>query len=44
MAADEQRRLIMHRRISLSAGIVSIGRMPGRVYEKFEVGLLKNKL
>jgi len=29
----------MHRRIGVSAGIVSIGRMPGRVVEKFEVGL-----
>ena len=29
----------MHRRIGLSAGIVSIGRMPGRVVKKFEVGL-----
>jgi len=31
----------MHRRIGISAGIVSIGRMPGRVVEKFEVGLSK---
>jgi len=29
----------MHRRIGLSAGTASIGRMPGRVVEKFEVGL-----
>jgi len=29
----------MQRRIGLSAGIVSIGRMPARVVEKFEVGL-----
>jgi len=29
----------MHRWIGLSAGIVSIGRMPGCVGEKFEVGL-----
>ena len=32
-------RLIMHRRIGLSAGIVSIGRMPGCIVEKFEVWL-----
>ena len=31
----------MHWRIGLSAGIVSIGRMPGCVVEKFEVGLYK---
>jgi len=31
----------MHRRIGLSASIVSIGRTLGRVVEKFEVGLLK---
>jgi len=31
----------MHWRIGLSAGIVSIGRMPGRVVDKFEVGLYK---
>ena len=29
----------MHRPVGVSAGIVSIGRMPGRVVEKFEVGL-----
>jgi len=32
-------RLIMHRPIGVSAGIVSIGQMPERVVEKFEVGL-----
>jgi len=39
--ADRCGRLIMHRRIGLSASIVSIGRTLGRVVEKFEVGLLK---
>jgi len=29
----------MHRPIGVSVGIVSIGQMPGRVVEKFEVGL-----
>ena len=33
--------LIMRQRIGISAGIVSIGRMPGRVVKKFEVGLYK---
>jgi len=29
----------MHRPISVLAGIVSIGQMPGRIVEKFEVRL-----
>jgi len=29
----------MHRPIDVSAGIVSISRMPGLIVEKFEVGL-----
>jgi len=33
--------LIMHQRIGLSAGIVSISRMPGHIVEKIEVGLQK---
>ena len=35
----ERCRLIMHQHIGVSAGIVSIGRMPGRVVKKFEVRL-----
>ena len=31
----------MHQHIGLSAGTARIGRMPGCVVEKFEVGLLK---